>query len=225
MEPNKLTFIACRENNGKFTPISDRKEFSVMLNPEDFSVETKTFYDDGKTSGKHKFLKFKSRSTPRINIPKLIFDVTGAIPKNEWPKDCTTIAQMIKKLKAVVYDLDGESHQPPIVKIKWGIFSYPVRIEKFNIKYTLFDLKGTPLRAEVSLDIKFFYQAEGTQEEKKSPDLTHLVEVKAGDTLPLMCARVYNNSSYYLQIAKINGLTNFRNLKPGTMLEFPPIRD
>ncbi len=219
----KLTFIACRENKGKFTPISDRKEFSVMLNPENFSIETTTTYDEETTNGKHNYLKYRSRTTPRITIPTLIFDVTGAIPKDEWPKDCKTIPQMIKKLRATVYDLDGESHQPPIVKIKWGTFSYPVRIKKFNIKYTLFDSNGTPLRAEVSLEVNFFYQLE--KEEKKSPDLTHLVEVKAGDTLPLMCARVYNNSSYYLQIAKINGLTNFRNLKPGTMLEFPPIRD
>lgn len=222
MPPKKLTFIACRENKGKFTPISDRKEFSVMLNPESFSIETTTTYDEEDTTGIHKYLKYKSRTTPRITIPTLIFDVTGAVPKEEWPKDCNTISQMIKKLRAAVYDLDGGSHQPPIVKIKWGTFSYPVRIKKFNVKYTLFDSNGTALRAEVSLEVNFFYQLE---EEKSSPDLTHLVEVKAGDTLPLMCDRVYNDPSYYLQIAKINGLTNFRRLKPGTMLEFPPIRE
>jgi hypothetical protein len=225
MAQNKLTFIACREHKGKLNPISDRKPFSVMLNPENFSVNSSTSFEKA-DANQDSFLKYVSRSSPRITIPPLIFDVTGAIPQKEWPKDCKTIAQMIKMLKAAVYDFDGESHQPPIVKIKWGTFSYPVRTEKFNIKYTLFDLHGTPLRAEVSLEVRFFYQiGNETLDEKKSPDLTHLVEVRAGDTLPLMCDRVYNDSTYYLQIARINGLTNFRRLKPGTMLEFPPIME
>lgn len=222
-KPKKMTFEANRENNGKLSPIGDRKPFTVMLNPDSLTIESGIDY---KTS-RRKFLTYTSRQSPKITLPTLYFDVTGVIPKDEWPQGCTTIKQMVDNLKKVVYDPDGESHQPPVVKIYWGEFTYAVRTTKLDIKYTLFDPFGIPIRAEVTIGADFFYQEwpfDHTQE-KKSPDLTHLVEVKAGDTLPLMCERVYNDPSYYLQIAKINGLTNFRQLKPGTMLEFPPIRE
>jgi len=48
--------------------------------------------------------------------------------------------------------------------------------------------------------------------------------VKAGDTLPLLCHRVYKDSTYYLDIARINGITNFRNIRPGMRLKFPPLK-
>jgi nucleoid-associated protein YgaU len=56
-----------------------------------------------------------------------------------------------------------------------------------------------------------------------SPDLTHLITVKAGDTLPLLCDRIYRDSGYYMEVARINGLSSFRNLQPGTTLKFPPL--
>lgn len=49
----------------------------------------------------------------------------------------------------------------------------------------------------------------------------HLVQV--GDTLPDLCNQIYNSPSYYVQVAKYNGLNKFRNLKSGTQLIFPPI--
>lgn len=60
-------------------------------------------------------------------------------------------------------------------------------------------------------------------EKKSSPDLTHILQVKAGDTLPLMCKKVYGDPKYYLQVADVNGLGNFRRLEPGMELVFPPI--
>ncbi len=56
-----------------------------------------------------------------------------------------------------------------------------------------------------------------------SPDLTHLVTVRAGDTLPLLCERIYREPGYYLDVARINGLSAFRQLQPGSRLRFPPL--
>jgi nucleoid-associated protein YgaU len=48
-------------------------------------------------------------------------------------------------------------------------------------------------------------------------------KIKFGDTLPLMCYRIYGDPKYYLQVAEANGLDNFRRLKPGTDIFFPPL--
>jgi len=62
-----------------------------------------------------------------------------------------------------------------------------------------------------------------SRENNSSPDLTHVRKVKAGDTLPLMCYRIYGDPKYYIQVAKVNGINNFRKLTAGTDIFFPPI--
>ena len=57
----------------------------------------------------------------------------------------------------------------------------------------------------------------------QSPDLTHVRLVKAGDTLPTLCYRVYGDPAYYLEVARANGIDDFRNLKPGSRIVFPPV--
>ena len=82
-----------------------------------------------------------------------------------------------------------------------------------------------PLRAKVTLAFVEYQSKEEISKEagQESPDLTHLIEVKAGDTLPLLCYRIYQDCNYYIDVAKINRLTDFRDLKPGTKLQFPPL--
>ena len=57
---------------------------------------------------------------------------------------------------------------------------------------------------------------------KNSSDLTHIRVVQAGDNLPLMCFRIYGDSSFYIKVAKFNKLNDFRDIKPGDHITFPP---
>ena len=84
---------------------------------------------------------------------------------------------------------------------------------------------GTPIRAVATVRFKSSIeeQIRAARENNSSPDLTHVRKVKAGDTLPLMCYGIYGNPAYYLQVAAANGLSDFRSLKPGTDIFFPPI--
>lgn len=89
----------------------------------------------------------------------------------------------------------------------------------------MFSPQGLPLRAVLKTTFKEYTEdtKRNALENKSSPDLTHVRTVKEGDTLPLMTQRIYGDAKYYLEIAKINGLTNFRKLEPGSELVFPPI--
>ncbi|MDE2387601.1 MAG: peptidoglycan-binding protein, partial [Betaproteobacteria bacterium] len=119
----------------------------------------------------------------------------------------------------------GAKHEAPIVQLKWGGLLFYGRVESLQFDYTLFKPSGIPLRAKVSLTFIEYQSSEEISKEaaQESPDLTHLIEVKAGDTLPLLCYRIYQDCDYYIDIAKINRLADFRNLKPGTKLRFPPL--
>jgi nucleoid-associated protein YgaU len=132
----------------------------------------------------------------------------------------------VDKLKAVVYSFDGNKHQPNYVKLVWGNFSFVGRLETLAVTYNLFKPTGQPLRAKVKMAFvgTTTPSDEAAAANKSSPDLSHLIEVKAGDTLPLLCYRVYKDSAYYLDVARVNGLVNFRSLTPGVHLMFPPLR-
>lgn len=216
----KLTLTACDINKKDVG-----KTFAVMINPETISEKQKISYsENGVTAANEKFIGYDAST---ISIPEILLDTTGAIPKNEWPNQKTSIIEMIKDLKAATYDYDGHEHQPSVVKVQWGPFLYYTRLSSMDIKYTLFNREGKPVRALVTLNFVTYETEKETEAKagKKSPDLTHYVEVKAGDSLPLMCERIYKNPLLYMQVAKVNGLTNFRSLKPGSRLYFPPLVD
>ena len=94
-----------------------------------------------------------------------------------------------------------------------------------DITFKLFKSDGTPLRATATAKFKGFIEdnLRVALENNTSPDLTHVRIVTEGDTLPLMTYRIYGDSKYYLEVAKVNKITNFRKLKVGQQIFFPPI--
>lgn len=205
------------------------KTFELMLNPEYYSVKSTINYTDDEHANGHctgDSFKYTGAPSRDIDIGPFILDVTGAVPFKSTLLD-QSITKMIEKLEEVVYNYIGKNHEPPAIKIEWGSNSYTAKLKSMDVKYTLFAEDGDPLRAEVTLSLKEYKKGEeiASVEKPSSPDLTHLVEVKDGDTLPLMCNRIYKDCSYYREVAEINGLDDFRHLTPGTFLYFPPLVD
>lgn len=218
MALRKLKLTNCKLS-GKNIVVNDSVEpFEVVLNPDNYSINSKINYNHRKVEGQVRFFDVDS---DLIKLPALILDVTGAIPGTAEKK----LDDLIRKLKQVVFVFDGTSHETPVVKLEWGPLCQYARLSDINVQYELFAEDGTPLRAKVELSFQEFKTIGKilAEKNKQSPDMTHFVEVKAGDTLPLMCFRIYNDASYYLEVAKANGLSSFRRLKMGSFLYFPPL--
>lgn len=209
--------------NKKLVIKSDKDEFKVMLNPVEYSEKNSINYT-GYANRKNK--KFVRQEGSVFSIPKILLDTTGVVPEKEWPVK-GSIKDMIEKLNKVVYKLNGKVHETPIVEVQWGTTHFKGRLKKMDVKYVLFDLNGEPLRAEVSLDFYIYETIKEIEAEarKSSPDLTHIIEVKAGDTLPNLCNKIYKDPSFYMQVARVNQLSTFCCLKPGMRLVFPPLVD
>lgn len=217
----KLTITRCDENGAVK---SGAKKFEVMLNPEGYTHNFEITYNEKSALGSARLKpKFHNSGKQNIIFKKMVIDGTGVVPVSGTASDVKT---RIKNLNDIVYTYDGTEHQPNTVRLLWGSFIFCGRLKTMSVEYVLFKPNGEPLRANVTLA---FIGSVGSLQEAllantSSPDLTHLVEVMDGDSLPLMCYRIYKDSSYYLEVAKTNGITNFRDLKPGTRLNFPPLR-
>src|SRR5690606_25228054 len=155
---------------------------------------------------------------------ELFFDRTGVI-NNLTPGDLG-VDEDINKLKELTVEYKGDDHRPRFVSVYWGTLQFDGCLETMDISYKLFNTQGLPLRAVVK--VVFI----GSMEDKKrlnlenssSPDMTHIRTVKDGDTLPMMCYRIYGDSKYYTAVAAFNAIDNFRNLQEGTTIQFPPLK-
>lgn len=224
-----LTISPCTVNGGKISVDSSKSPFKAMINPAGYEHTFKLSYSKNRVLGQPGTeTKFDAAHPEKIVLKELILDATGAVIANPLAvvNDPVPIKDQIDLLRNVIYTYSGSKHEAPIVQLKWGELLFYGRAESLKFDYTLFKPSGVPLRAKVTLAFVEYQSSEEISKEaaQESPDLTHLVEVRAGDTLPLLCYRIYQDSSYYPEVAKINNLTGFRDLKPGTKLQFPPLR-
>lgn len=205
------------------------KVFSALINPEKYKLNHTTVFVEGDQAPGTSGTTAKYNFTQPIEMSfDFLFDDTGIIDgdfRGLLKKPNEGIIEDIKEFQEVLFEFNGEIHQPAVVKLVWGNLLFIGRATSVNIEYKLFNSSGEPIRAIASVGFRCTSDDEkrAAKEAKKSPDLTHIVKVKAGDTLPLLCQKIYGKPKYYLQIASANGLGNFRYLEPGTELLFPPI--
>ena len=152
----------------------------------------------------------------------LILDGTGYINSNAG-----SIRDQVNNLLKTVYDFQSSSHKAHYVQIVFGntIKTKYWHCESLDVNYTLFDSSGDPLIAEVDLSFVIHRNKKKLMQGEPpfSPDVTHIHTFKEGDSLPAMCKAIYDDISYYMQIAEMNGLTNFRDIPVGKQLFFPPL--
>jgi hypothetical protein len=135
------------------------------------------------------------------------------------------IQEKIEEFQTVT-GYNGNIHRPNYLKVVWGTLQVKRCVLKSaSIAYKLFKPDGVPLRAVITANFtdNSDDQTRVAMAQDQSPDLTHIRRVKAGDTLPLLCYEMYGDPFLYMEVARVNGIDDFRNLIPGTKIIFPPL--
>lgn len=194
--------------------------FEVMFNPTTYSLKHEIKYSEqsasGSTSSTHRFESVK----PKEFSLEFMFDGTGVTGVR------VDVAQKITGFLNTVAAFEGETHRTKFLKIHWGSLMIRCVLKGADVAYTLFNSEGNPLRAKVRADFSEVTdeRTDNARNARHSPNLTHIRSVKAGDTLPLMCFKIYGESKYYLHVAAFNDIKNMRHLKIGQEIEFPPLK-
>lgn len=207
--------------------------FEAFINPDEFTVNYSTNIDHTSTVGQTGTPGNFLSSTPMELALKFYLDGTKVSgPLRSADKAEVNVAQKITEFyEACGYN--SNRHRPRYVQIFWGDLSlmrfnpevFHGCLKSVSINYKLFNTKGAPLRAIINAT---FVEAipppiRDSGGKASSPDLTHVRIVKEGDTLPGMAQKIYGAFGYYLEVARVNGLVNFRELTPGMKLFFPPL--
>ena len=220
----KMKILACTVSNGKVSDGSD--SFELMLNPGTFKVSQSICYNTSKEVGNIcGEAKFTRQPPDKVSFD-LVIDGTGVVKLPIPGLGPDDVKGQIKSLRKIIFNYDGDHHEPNVVKLLWGSFIFYGRLENMGVDYTLFKPGGDPLRAKVSLSFVRFMSKEEEVKKKdmSSPDMSHWIEVKASDTLPGLCQAVYGDPAWYPQVARANNLVNFRHIPAGTRILFPPLK-
>ena len=209
-------------SDDKFQDKVSGGDFETLVNPENYTIAYKPEYEEqqgqGTSATQPKFL----RIAPQDLTLELLFDSTGVFEDSDLTNG---IISRIEDFKKLVFEYDGDIHKPRYLVVKWGTLLFKGSLVDLNIEYKLFAPDGTPLRAVAKLGLKGSVDPDlrAARENNRSPDLTHYRKVIDGETLPLMTHRIYGDSKYYLEVARVNNITNFRKLEAGQELFFPPL--
>lgn len=196
------------------------KKYTVLVNPTSYTHNHSNAYNLKQASGTAAPTpKFEKIEAEKVSM-ELHFDATGIIAGSSGD-----VLKDIAIFKNIVYKFDGKIHSPKYIKLSWGSFLFKCVLTNLDVTYTLFKPDGTPLRAKANVNFEGFTDEKtvALEEGKSSPDLTHQVIFKVGDTLPNLCYQIYRNPNYYIDVANFNKIINFRNITPGTKLFFPPL--
>lgn len=217
--------------------------FELPINPEQYQRTFKIKHicppelgasDQGKVS------QF-SQVEPEVLDLKFTIDGTGVVPVEQPAIDAVSqafiaggpdaqiafVTAKLAQLQLVVYGIQSDAHRPPFIVVNWGKLVFMGVLQDMTQTFTLFHRSGLPLRVEVNLKLLEFKMPNiaAASMSLLSPDLTKERTVKASDNLLTLCEEIYETPDYYLEVAKANRLTNFRKIKAGTELIFPPLAD
>ena len=217
---------------------SDVFDSSVMLyrfpfNPSSLKIGTIHNYNISQPFGysgiNPKFIATK----PRLVNVELVIDPSAeplytysedtGIPVKETEK---TLSERMAIFDALV-GYNSTSHRPNYLKLSWGTtLLMNTTLKEFHVIYGRFNEKGEPTRANIQAEFLEVISTTKmlTAKGRQSPDVSHMIEVQEGDTLPHLCERIYVDKKYYVEIAQLNGLNSLRKLNLGAQLYFPPLK-
>ncbi|RUT67870.1 hypothetical protein D0817_24040 [Flavobacterium cupreum] len=217
LELMKITGYTDEEFQNKFAG----NPYAFMINPESIKVQKSIEYNEQQapaTSSASQ--KYKSTPSDKLSF-EIVIDCTGVVDAKR-----VDMAKEITALETIIYTYNGKIHRPNFVKVQWGQnITFNGVLDSIDISYTLFKPDGSPLRAKISLSFSQYISPKTVTmtDAPESPDLTHIVTVSDGMSLPQLCLQTWNDDSMYVQVAQYNKLNKFRNLSGIDKLIFPPV--
>jgi hypothetical protein len=197
-----------------------KASFDLKINPASLNLSKGITYSEDNKEGSSKNVQRYSSYAPETLSFDFVLDATGvAYEKKE------SIIETLAKFEKITYKYNGEEHKPNELKISWGNFIFDCFLESLSYNYTLFAPSGEPLRVKVSVSFSnaSTRAEEVTEAQRSSPDLSHFITLKAGESIAFWCDKIYGDFSYCKEVAEFNGILHFRNVKPGTKLLFPKL--
>jgi hypothetical protein len=207
------------------TNLDTNDSIECMFNPKEYTFTKSNNWSQSKTKGKNvPKLEFNGGNPTDLKV-QLFFDTyeSGEDVRKKYTNAIWQLA-MVNKDKE---DPKTKKSQPPKCEFRWGsMWSFKAVLADVTQKFTLFLPDGTPVRA--TLDVTFRQTEDEGLFPKQNPTSGGMPGhrtriVKAGETLDWIASQEYGEARHWRYIAEVNRIDNPFQMKPGTVLQLPPL--
>src|SRR6266540_6707671 len=201
-----------------------KKTIECLFNPAELSITKAAQWSPTKGPGKNApKLKFTSGQPGAMTL-NLTFDTThNGESVTLHTNKLLSLVSVDKSLKDT--NKKNNSGRPPWVIFHWGNFhSFKSIVDNVKVKFTYFESDGTPLRAQCTVSLKQYEEADawGAQNPTSGTPNPHTVHVVSpGETLDRIAATHYGDSNRWRLLAQANDILDPLLLQPGTALTIP----
>lgn len=195
--------------------VADAEPIKVLYNPAELTINTNMLYPDISVPGLRTPLLQFVRGEAQTLAVELFLD------KSDTGE---SLAGNLEKLRDFV-QIDSELHAPPVARFEWGDTSFTGVMTEFQEKFSMFDEAGKILRARVTIKMKAYEPSDQQYREinQQSPDRTKVRTIRSGDRYDLLAAEEYGDPALWPVIASANGDDRPRLLRPGDLVNIPPL--
>jgi hypothetical protein len=191
------------------------EDIEVLFNPKEYVIEKKTPWTEMQVFGMDSPpVQFTMGERKRLTM-ELFFDTS------EEKTDVREYTQKMEELMMV----NAQEHRPPLLRFSWGNLSFDCVLEDLVQRFTLFSNDGTPMRAILKVVFKEYATAatQLSSTRRESADHTKRMVIREGESISSVAAREYNDPGKWRVIAQANRIEDPENIKPGTIVELPPL--
>ena len=201
------------------------EELTVHFNPTEYAVDYGASYQETPVPGlSNPILQFVNGSAEMLSMD-LLFDTYTDAGGRDVSEDTRRFTDLLA--------IDADTHAPPRVEFKWGVFAFRAVVEKISQRFTMFQGDGTPVRATLSVSFKQYRTISEQLENprRNSADKTKrrvLGKVEGfrptAASLWQLAAQEYGEARFWRQIATENRVEDLRTLRPGDVMRVPPLQ-
>jgi contractile injection system tube protein len=204
-----------------------------MFNPTEYSISKSNKWDlKANKSGNVPKWEFGGGDPRQLQL-ELFFD--SYLPRDKVkPTDVRKATNQLFNFMMIDEKLKSKSPnskmgQPPKCRLYWGKDAknhFDCYITSCNVKYTMFDGSGVPIRATATLQLKEVRDAKEllpTNPTSVGEPGRRVYVVQEGDRLDWIAYQEYGDARQWRRVAEANRITNPLDLRPGMVLAIPPL--
>lgn len=204
-----------------------------MFNPTEYSISKSNKWElKANKSGNVPKWEFGGGDPRQLQL-ELFFD--AYMPRSGvQPTDVRKATNQLFNFMMIDSQLKSKSPnskmgQPPKCRLYWGQDAknhFDCYIMSCQIKYTMFNESGIPIRATATLQLKEVRDSAEllpTNPTSQGEPGRRAYMVQEGDRLDWIAYQEYGNATMWRRIAEANRITDPLDLQPGTVLAIPPL--
>lgn len=189
-----------------------------MFNPYEYTVSKTNSYEERSGAGAESpVMDLKKAGAQTLKL-SLVFDTYES--GKDVSKETRRLWDFMKPRKTT-----ETKPAAPYVAFEWGVFRFVSLITNMTQKFTLFDMRGTPVRAKVDITFTQHHDSPDYQNPTSGGGpIQQVVPVVGNERLDNIAANVYGDATKWRMIAEHNNIDDPFDLPVGQKLTIPELR-